>query len=111
MFLYTRSIEESGGWGGSGRKKGGSFCQVTWSDNEPRLQRHLMKKRLLQVMDSLIMSVLRFCLEFSGRDQANLVCIQKTLNNVLPGEKIINEGGCSNNHEFCQVPDSEVEVR
>ena len=42
-----------------------------------------MKERPLQVMDSLIMSVLRFGLEFSRRDQANLVRLQKTLNNVL----------------------------
>ena len=48
-----------------------------------RLGRYLTEDRMKQVVDSMVMSVLRFGLEFCGRDHTNLVRLQKTLNNVL----------------------------
>ena len=45
---------------------------------------------MIQVADSLIMSVLRFGLEFCGRDHANLVRLQRTLNAVL---RVITRSG------------------
>ena len=47
-----------------------------------RLVARVMEK-LKQVIDSIVMSVIRFGLKWSGRDRTNLVRLQKTLNVAL----------------------------
>ena len=48
-----------------------------------RLRKHLTNEKLQQVTDSIVMSVIRFGLEWAGRDRCNLVRLQKTLNVAL----------------------------
>ena len=48
-----------------------------------RLQKYLTPEKLQQVTDSLVLSILRYGLEWSGRERSNLVRLQKTLNVVL----------------------------
>ena len=48
-----------------------------------RLQQYLSEKKLKEVADVLLLSVLRYRLEVVGRDQVNLKRLQKVLNVVL----------------------------
>ena len=48
-----------------------------------RLRRYMSMERLKQVVDSLAFSILRFGIEFAGRDLKNLKRLQRTMNVLL----------------------------